>query len=33
MKKYAPFLTTGWWVLHTVGIAAVYAIGHLWLGR
>jgi hypothetical protein len=33
MKKYTPFLTPGWWVLHTVGIAVVYAIGHLLLGR
>ena len=33
MKKYAPFLTPRWWVLHTAGIAAVYAIGHLLLAR
>ena len=33
MRKYAPFLTPGWWALHTVGIAAVYAIGHLLFAR
>jgi hypothetical protein len=33
MKKYAPFPTTRWWVLHTFTIAAVYAAGHLLLGR
>jgi len=33
MKRYAPFPTTRWWVLHAVAIAAVYALGHLALGR
>jgi len=33
MKRYAPFLTPAWWVLHTVAIAAVYALGHLLFGR
>jgi hypothetical protein len=33
MKKYAPFLSARWWILHTVGVAAVYAAGNLWLGR
>ena len=26
MRKYAPFLTPGWWILHTVGIAECKAI-------
>ena len=29
MRKYAPFLSNRWWILHSIGIAAVYAIGHL----
>lgn len=29
VKKYAPFLTFRWWLLHTVAIGAVYALGHL----
>ena len=33
MRKYAPFLTPRWWVLHTIGIAAMYTIGHLLLAR
>jgi hypothetical protein len=33
MRKYAPLLTTRWWLLHLVAIAAVYAVGHLLLGR
>lgn len=28
-KKYAPFLTFRWWLLHTVAIATVYTLGHL----
>jgi hypothetical protein len=32
VKKFAPFLTTRWWILHTVAIAAVYAAGHLLAG-
>jgi hypothetical protein len=33
MKKYAPFPTGRWWVLHTLAVAAVYAAGHLFFGR
>ena len=33
MRKFAPLLTPRWWVLHTVGIAAVYTIGHLLFAR
>jgi hypothetical protein len=33
MKRYAPFPTTRWWALHAAGIAAVYTLGHLVLGR
>jgi len=33
MKRYAPFPTPRWWLLHTAAIAAVYALGHLLLGR
>jgi hypothetical protein len=33
MRRYAPFPTARWWLLHTLAIAAVYAIGHLLLGR
>ena len=32
VKKYAPFLTTRWWILHMVAIAAVYAAGHFLVG-
>lgn len=32
VKKYAPFLTSRWWVLHTVAIAAAYAVGALLWG-
>jgi hypothetical protein len=32
VKKYAPFPTARWWVLHCAAIAAVYAAGHLLLG-
>ena len=32
VKKFAPFLTARWWILHTVAIAAVYAAGHLLMG-
>jgi hypothetical protein len=32
MRKLAPFLTLRWWILHTAGIAAVYAAGHLLFG-
>lgn len=27
-----PFLSMRWWLLHTVAIAAVYALGHLLWG-
>ena len=27
VKKYAPFLYTRWWILHTAAVAAVYAAG------
>ncbi len=33
MKKYAPFPTARWWVLHTAAVAAVYTVGHVLLGR
>jgi hypothetical protein len=33
MRKFAPFLTTRWWALHSVAVAAVYAAGRLLLGR
>lgn len=33
VRKYAPFLTPRWWILHTVGIAVVYTVGRLLLGR
>jgi hypothetical protein len=33
MKKYAPFPTARWWVLHAAAITAVYAAGHLFFGR
>jgi hypothetical protein len=23
------FLSTGWWIIHLVGIAVVYTLGHL----
>ena len=32
VKKYAPFLTARWWVLHTAAIAAVYTAGHILMG-
>lgn len=32
MRKYAPFLTARWWLLHLVAISAVYTLGHLLLG-
>lgn len=32
MRKYAPFLTTRWWLLHLAAITAVYTLGHLLLG-
>jgi hypothetical protein len=32
MKKYAPFPTTRWWVLHAGAIAAVYTAGRMLLG-
>lgn len=32
VKKFAPFLTTRWWILHTAAVAAVYAAGHLLMG-
>lgn len=32
VKKYAPFLTPRWWLLHTAAVAAVYAAGHILLG-
>jgi len=31
VKKYAPFLSVRWWVLHTVAVAAVYAAGSILL--
>jgi hypothetical protein len=33
VKKYAPFPTARWWVLHAAAIAAVYTIGQVFLGR
>lgn len=32
MRKIAPFLSAGWWAVHAVGVAAVYALGHLLFG-
>ena len=33
VRKFAPFLTFRWWLLHTAAIAAVYAAGYiLWGG-
>jgi len=31
-RKQAPFLSVGWWLLHTVAIATVYTLGHLLYG-
>jgi hypothetical protein len=31
VKKYAPFLSVRWWILHTAAVAAVYAAGNLLL--
>ena len=28
-SKKIGFLRTGWWIIHLVGIAAVYTLGHL----
>jgi hypothetical protein len=33
VRKYAPFLSARWWLLHTGAIAAVYAAGSLLAGR
>jgi hypothetical protein len=33
VKKYAPFPTTRWWVLHVVAVGLVYTAGHFLLGR
>jgi hypothetical protein len=32
MKKYAPFPTARWWVLHAAAIATVYAAGRVFFG-
>jgi hypothetical protein len=32
MKKYAPFPTARWWVLHAAAIAAVYTAGCFFFG-
>lgn len=31
-RKYAPFLSGRWWLLHTVAVTAVYMAGHFLLG-
>jgi hypothetical protein len=31
-RNFAPFLSAGWWLLHTVAIATVYTLGHLIYG-
>ncbi len=28
-SKKIGFLRTGWWIIHILGIAAVYTLGHL----
>ncbi len=33
VRKFAPFLTFRWWLLHTAAVAAVYTAGNLLLGR
>ena len=33
MKKFAPFPTARWWALHMAAIAAVYTLGHVFIGR
>lgn len=32
VRKFAPFLTFRWWLLHAAAVAAVYTAGHLLLG-
>jgi hypothetical protein len=32
VRKFAPFLTFRWWLLHTAAIAAVYAAGNMLAG-
>ena len=32
IRKFAPFLTFRWWLLHTAAIAAVYAAGNILAG-
>jgi hypothetical protein len=29
ISRKISFLTAGWWTIHFLGIAAVYALGHL----
>jgi hypothetical protein len=29
VTRRACFLSTGWWLIHVFGIAAVYALGHI----
>ena len=31
-QKLAPFLSVGWWLLHTAAITTVYTLGHLLCG-
>jgi hypothetical protein len=28
-RRLPPFLSTGWWIIHLLGIAGVYTLGHL----
>ena len=32
VRKFAPFLTFRWWLLHTAAVAAVYAAGNMLAG-
>jgi hypothetical protein len=32
MRKFAPFPTARWWLLHVAAIAAVYTAGRVLLG-
>ena len=29
ISRKIGFLSTGWWIIHLLGITTVYAIGHL----
>jgi hypothetical protein len=29
INRKIAFLTPGWWIIHVIGISAIYALGHL----